>query len=338
MKKHAKIIGMGMMLVLAAVLVTGCPTPNTSKSGTSGSGSSSSGGSGGSGGNPSPKPTEAVQKMYDEALEEFATELKNAPMPADVVADGIKKVNEHLASLGFHVVDKKSGTGLAQGTTVEQLKERFTLQEGAVGPGPGPNPNPGPGPNPNPGPGPNPNPGPGPNPNPGPGPNPNPGPGSQPPEVVQMQYDDAMQWLADVLKRSDFPADKLVAEVRNLNMDLSRFGWKVVDKKSGTGLAQGTTVEQLKERFTLQEDAVGPGSQPPEVVQMQYDDVMQRLADVLKRSDLPADGVVEGFRHVNMDLSRFGWKVVDKTSGTGLAQGTTVEQLKERFTLQKITE
>ncbi|QSH95407.1 hypothetical protein C5O78_10330 [Treponema phagedenis] len=111
-----------------------------------------------------------------------------------------------------------------------------------------------------------------------------------------------------------------------------------MDKKSGTGLAQGTTVEQLKERFTLQEDAVGPGSQPPEVVQMQYDDVMQRLADVLKRSDLPADGVVEGFRHVNMDLSRFGWKVVDKTSGTGLAQGTTVEQLKERFTLQKITE
>ncbi|QKS92155.1 hypothetical protein [Treponema phagedenis] len=154
MKKHAKIIGMGMMLVLAAVLVTGCPTPNTSKSGTSGSGSSSSGGSGGSGGNPSPKPTEAVQKMYDEALEEFATGLKNAPMPADVVADGIEKVNAHLASLGFHVVDKKSGTGLAQGTTVEQLKERFTLQEGAVGPGPGPDLDPGPGPDLEPGPGP----------------------------------------------------------------------------------------------------------------------------------------------------------------------------------------
>ncbi|QKS92156.1 hypothetical protein [Treponema phagedenis] len=147
-----------------------------------------------------------------------------------------------------------------------------------------------------------------------------------------------MQWFADVLKRSDLPADEVVEVFRDLNPYLSQFGWKVVDNNPGTDLAQGTTVEQLKERFTLQEDAVGPGSQPPEVVQMQYDDVMQRLADELKRSDLPADEVVAGFRNVNMDLSQFGWKVVDNNPGTDLAQGTTVEQLKERFTLQKITE
>ncbi|QEK05781.1 hypothetical protein [Treponema phagedenis] len=302
MKKHAKIIGMGMMLVLAAVLVTGCPTPNKSGSGTSGSGSSSSGGSGGSGGNPSPKPTEAVQKTYDAALEELAAHLKDSGATADEVVAGFRHVNMGLSQFGWKVVDNNPGTDLAQGTTVEQLKERFTLEKVAA---------------------------------------PNPGPGSQPPEVVQMQYDDVMQRLADGLKRSDLPADEVVAGFRHVNMGLSQFGWKVVDNNPGTDLAQGTTVEQLKERFTLEKVAApnpGPGSQPPEVVQMQYDDVMQRLADGLKRSDLPADEVVAGFRHVNMGLSQFGWKVVDNNPGTDLAQGTTVEQLKERFTLQKITE
>ncbi|EFW38722.1 hypothetical protein HMPREF9554_00797, partial [Treponema phagedenis F0421] len=205
MKKHAKIIG--MMLVLAAVLVTGCPTPNKSGSGTSGSGSSSSGGSGGSGGNPSPKPTEAVQKTYDAALEELAAHLKDSGATADEVVEVVEDLNMELLRFGWKVVDKKTGTDLAQGTTVEQLKERFTLEKVAA---------------------------------------PNPGPGSQPPEAVQKRYDDAMQGLADELERSDFPADEVVAGVRYLNMDLSRFGWKVVDKKAGTGLAQGTTVEQLK--------------------------------------------------------------------------------------------
>ena len=68
------------------------------------------------------------KKAYETAITSVVTAAANGDIPANMVAQQLKAINQGLAPLNFKVVDTKAGQPIAKGTKADALKARFKAQ------------------------------------------------------------------------------------------------------------------------------------------------------------------------------------------------------------------
>ncbi|MEL3906537.1 MAG: hypothetical protein P1P65_05870 [Treponema sp.] len=154
-------------------------------------------------------------------------------------------------------------------------------------------------------------------------------------------------WIAGAVQQAatrEIPASEVSQAVQGSNTGFASLGFKVVDTKADQPIAQGTTADALKARFKAEAVSGGNtggntgGTEDPQIqaiIEQGYNAFIDSLVQGATISDIPSVGVQQILQAQNTAFGTYGYKITDSQNGAQINQGTTAEQLKERFKLEK---